>query len=350
LGAGIADNPDAAAQAWGVKESSSGVTMGTQQMIHAAVLHGIGQTPRYEPFPAPVAGDGEAVLTVTAAALKPSDRWMADGIHYAPTEFPHVMGLDGVGRLSDGTRVAFFAPQPPYGGMAEQALVRHGMWLPVPDGVDDVTAAAITNPGMAAWKTLLWEGELAAGQTVLVLGATGTSGRIATQLARRHGARVVAAGRNQEVLVHLLARGADATIRVDCPREELAAAIAAEGPFYLIVDYLWGPPAEAVFAALARPELRAGDGPERIRYIQVGIAAGQVAALPAITLRAAPVQLFGSGIGGPAGLTDAAAAYRDLLQLVAAAEISVDIDPVPLAKVEQAWPEAGSDRRIVFVP
>jgi hypothetical protein len=48
LGAGVADNPDAAAQAWGVKESSSGVTMATQQMIHAAVLHGIGQTPRYE--------------------------------------------------------------------------------------------------------------------------------------------------------------------------------------------------------------------------------------------------------------------------------------------------------------
>jgi NADPH:quinone reductase-like Zn-dependent oxidoreductase len=226
--------------------------MGTQQMIHAAVLHGIGQTPRYERFPAPVAGDGEAVLTVTAAALKPSDRWMADGVHYASTEFPRVMGLDGVGRLLDGTRVAF-APQPPYGGMAEQALVRHGMWLPVPDGVDDVTAAAIVNPGMAAWKTLLWEGELAAGETVLVLGATGTSGRIATQLARRHAARVVAAGRNQDVLVQLLARGADATIRVDCPCEELAAAIAAERPYDLIVDYLWGPPAEAVFASRPAP-------------------------------------------------------------------------------------------------
>jgi NADPH:quinone reductase-like Zn-dependent oxidoreductase len=48
--------------------------MGTQRTIQAAVLHGIGQTPRYEPFPAPVAGDGEAVVTVTAAALKPSDR------------------------------------------------------------------------------------------------------------------------------------------------------------------------------------------------------------------------------------------------------------------------------------
>jgi NADPH:quinone reductase-like Zn-dependent oxidoreductase len=164
------------------------------------VLHGIGQTPRYEPFPAPVAGDGEAVVTVTAAALKPSDRFMANGVHYAPTTFPQVVGLDGVGRLPDGTRVAFFAPLPPYGGMAEQALVRRGLWLSVPDRIDDVTAAAVTNPGMAAWKTLVWEGELATGQTVLVLGATGTSGRTATQLAKRHGARVVAAGRNQRVL------------------------------------------------------------------------------------------------------------------------------------------------------
>ena len=105
---------------------------------------------------------------------------------------------------------------------------------------------------MAAWKTLLWEGELAPGQTVLVLGATGTSGRIATQLAVRRGARVVAAGRNQRVLAQLVARGADAMIRVDRPREELAEAIAAEGPYDLIVDYLWGAPAEAAFAALLR--------------------------------------------------------------------------------------------------
>lgn len=234
--------------------------------------------------------------------------------------------------------------------MAEQALVRRGMWLRVPDGVDDVTAAAVTNPGMAAWKTLFWEGKLAAGQTVLVLGATGTSGRIAAQLATRQGARVIAAGRNQRVLDQLLGRGAGAVIRVDRPREELAASIAAEGPYDLIVDYLWGAPAEAVFAALPRAAIQAGDGPQRIRYIQVGIAAGEVATLPAITLRSAPVQLFGSGIGGPAGLADAAAAYRDLLRQVAAGEISLDVEPVPLAKVEQAWPEAGSDRRIVFVP
>ena len=183
--------------------------------------------------------------------------------------------------------------------------MRRGMWLPVPDGIDDVTAAAVANLGMAAWRTLLWEGELAPGQTVLVLGATGTSGRIATQLATRRGARVVAAGRNQRVLAQLLARGADAMIRVDRPREELAEAIAAEGPLRPDRRLPVGAPAEAVFAALTRVDPRAGDAPERIRYIQVGIGAG---------------------------------------------EVSLDIDPEPLAKVEQVWPQAGSDRRIVFVP
>ncbi len=85
--------------------------MMNNQQIQAAVLHGVAQTLRYEPFAAPVARDGEAVVTVTAAVLKPSDRRMAAGVHHAPATFPHVVGLDGVGRLSDGGRVAFFAPQ-----------------------------------------------------------------------------------------------------------------------------------------------------------------------------------------------------------------------------------------------
>jgi hypothetical protein len=71
------------------------------------------------------------------------------------------------------------------------------------------------------------------------------------------------------VLDLLLARGASAAIGVDRPHEELAAALAAEGPYDLVVDYLWGAPAEAVFTALIRPAPRAGDGPWRIRSIQV---------------------------------------------------------------------------------
>jgi NADPH2:quinone reductase len=317
--------------------------------INAAVLDGIGRTPRYGRFPAPVAGAGEAVVTVGAAALKPSDRLMADGVHYAPTTFPQVAGLDGVGRLPDGTRVAFFAPQRPYGGMAEQALVRDGMWFPVPDGVDDVTAAAFLNPGGAAWKTVIWEGELTAGQTVLVLGATGTSGRIAAQLAGRHGARVVAAGRDQRVLDGLAAGGADAVVRVDRPRDELTAAIAAEGPYDLIVDYLWGPPAEAVFAALTHAGGHGQRRPRRTRYILVGMAAGEAASLPAMTLRTAPVELIGSGNGRPVSLADAAAAYTGLLRQAAAGEVTLDVEAVPLAQVARTWAQTAG-RRVVFVP
>jgi NADPH:quinone reductase-like Zn-dependent oxidoreductase len=323
--------------------------MGTQH-IHAAVLHGIGQTPRYETFPAPAAGDGAVVITVAAAALKPSDRWMAKGVHYAPTSFPIVVGLDGVGRLEDGTRVGFFGLQRPYGGMAEQTLVRDGLWLPVPDGVDDVTAAAYLNPGMAAWKTLVWEGKLSAGQRVLVLGATGTSGRIAAQLAKREGANVVVAGRNQTVLDDLVARGAEAAIRVDLPQEELIAAVADAGPYDLIIDYLWGAPTEAVFAALIRAGRQGVSSAGPTRYIQVGMSAGDSASLPAMTLRVAPIQIFGSGIGGQASLAESAEAYAGLLRLAADGEISLDVDAVPLADVEKTWPQAGSERRVVFVP
>jgi hypothetical protein len=75
-----------------------------------------------------------------------------------------------------------------------------------------------------------------------------------------------------------------------------------------------------------------------------------VAALPAITLRATPVQLTGSGFGGPAGLTPAADAFASLLQQVASGDIVLDVDPVPLADVTNVWAQPDSGRRIVFVP
>src|SRR5271166_5077248 len=82
--------------------------------------------------------------------------------------------------------------------------------LPLPDGLDEVTAAAIVNPGVGAWLALTRRAMLQPGETVLVLGATGVSGRIAVVLAARMGAgRVIAAGRDQAVLDRL---GATATV------------------------------------------------------------------------------------------------------------------------------------------
>lgn len=202
----------------------------TTDVMHAAFLYRLGEVPRYERFPLPVAGEDEVVVTVEAAALKPSDRLMARGVGYAPAVLPHVVGLDGVGRLGDGSRVVFMISQPPYGGMAEQTLVRRGAWLAVPDGVDDVTAAAIANPGMAAWKTISWEGRVEEGHRVLILGATGMSGRIAAQLAIDRGAWVVAAGRDKRVLDLLVEWGAAATRGTTRPSERTSGAVRRRWP------------------------------------------------------------------------------------------------------------------------
>jgi hypothetical protein len=94
----------------------------------------------------------------------------------------------------------------------------------------------------------------------------------------------------------------------------------------------------------------AGAAPERIRYVLVGMSAGEVASLPAMALRRAPVQIFGSGIGGRAGLAESAAAYDGLLTMAAAGEIALDVDPVPLSDVEKAWAHPDAGRRVVFVP
>jgi NADPH:quinone reductase-like Zn-dependent oxidoreductase len=123
------------------------------------------------------------------------------------------VGVDGVGRLDDGRRVYFVLPKPPLGSMSERTVVRSEQCVALPDGLDDVTAAAIANPGMSAWAALKERAELAAGETVLVNGATGTAGRLAVQIAKYMGARkVIATGRNIEALKSLAHLGADVTI------------------------------------------------------------------------------------------------------------------------------------------
>ena len=92
--------------------------------MDAGVLHELGKPPRCERFEEPVAGDGEVIVQVHAAALKPVDRQMASGAHYAsPRTLPVVCGTDGVGHLGDGRRVFFGGTRPPFGAMAQRTVV-----------------------------------------------------------------------------------------------------------------------------------------------------------------------------------------------------------------------------------
>src|SRR5215471_46040 len=190
--------------------------------MHAAVLNTIGKAPRYEEFPEPVVHDkdAEVIVHVHAASLKPVDKQLASGSHYASQRrLPSVCGSDGVGQLDDGQRVFFGGPKPPYGAMAERTVVPRAFTFAVPENVNDETAAALPNPAVSAWLSLAYRAKLVRGENVLILGATGVTGKLAVKIARLLGAaRVVAAGRNQQALHALHDLGADATIPSLCLR------------------------------------------------------------------------------------------------------------------------------------
>jgi len=133
--------------------------------MKAAVLHELGNAPRFEEFAEPTAGKDEVIVRVRAASLKGIDRQLASGTHYAsPRELPVVCGVDGVGDLEDGTRVFFGGPRRPYGAMAERTVAPRAFRFSVPAGMDDDTAAALPNPGVSAWLTLTHRAKLGGGR------------------------------------------------------------------------------------------------------------------------------------------------------------------------------------------
>jgi NADPH2:quinone reductase len=321
--------------------------------VNAAVLHTLGKPPRCEDFPDPHPGPDEVRVRVKAASLKNIDKAMAGGSHYdRHRELPVVCGIDGVGILDDGSRVYCGGSRPPYGMMAEQTVVSRAWCLPIPDGVDDVTAAALPNPALSSWLPLVWRARLQPGETVLVLGATGVAGKLAVQIARHLGAgRVVAAGRHARVLKTLPDLGADAVIALDQADQELTAAFVREAShkrFDVILDYLWGHPTEVLLEALTGHDVKAESS--RIRLIEIGEMAGPAISLSAAALRSSGLELYGSG-GGSIPHTAIFDAFPELWALAAGGALRIDTEAVPLADVESAWLRRDvHGRRIVIVP
>jgi len=322
--------------------------------MKAAVLSQVGKAPRYEDFADPRAIEGEALVRVRAAALKPIDRQLASGAHYASQQsLPIVCGTDGVGHLEDGSRVFFGGSRSPFGAMAELTVVSSVRCLRLPDSVDDVTAAAVFNPGLSAYGALKWRAQITTGESVLVLGATGVTGKFAIQTAKLLGAgRVVAAGRNEAVLKTLPELGADATICLDGSGSELSEMFAREAGakgFDVVIDYLWGPPIEALLGALTRKDFNAAS--TRVRLVQVGEIAGATITLPAATLRSSRLEILGAGSGSaPASREAWGEAIQWLLENVARGSLKIETEQVPLAEVESVWGREWHGRRAVIIP
>ena len=234
--------------------------------------------------------------------------------------------------------------------MAERTIAPRPYAFPIPDELSDETAAALPNPGVSAWLSLSYRAGLAVGDNVLILGATGVTGKLAIMIAKLLGARrVVAAGRDREALSALHELGADATVHFDAPAAEVADAYAMEGGdagFQVVLDYVWGPPAEAFLAAISRREFAVISS--ETRYVQVGENAGPVISLPAATLRSTAVKIMGTaGIPPREVLGDA---MQKVLSHAARGQLRIDTDRVPLADIETAWTRRQGGRRLVVAP
>lgn len=320
--------------------------------MNAAIVHAFDNPPRYAIFDDPVATKEESIVTVKAAALHQIVKSLASGQHYGSSgALPFIPGVDGVGRLEDGTRVYFGVVRSPFGTFAERSLTARALCFPVPDALDDVIVAAMMNPGMSSWAALTVRVQFVPGESVLILGATGVAGQLAVQVVKRLGAkRVVAAGRDQRALDAVKQLGADAIISLNQEREALVSAFRqefAENKIDIVLDYLWGSPAESLLEAISQKGLQ--HAAARIRYLQIGSTAAPAISLSAATLRSSGLEMYGSGFGS-VPIEKIFESLEKFLKEVAKQPFQIRTKTAPLRDVEKLWNLKEQGVRLVFCP
>ena len=230
-----------------------------------------------EEVPSPVAGPGEVVVLMHAASVNFPDVLIIQNKYQVKPPLPFSPGSelagvvkavgDGVTRVKPGDRVMAFTG---YGAFAEEVKTHESRLLPMPDGMDFPTAASFILTYGTSDHALSDRGTLAAGETLLVLGAAGGVGLAAVEIGKAIGARVIACASSDEKLAACRAHGADETINyaTEDLRERIKA-FAANG-----VDVVY----DAVGGQYTEPALRSTAW--RGRLLVVGFAAGDIPRIP----------------------------------------------------------------------
>ena len=228
--------------------------------------------------PVPEIGPGGVRIRVAACGVGYVDSLVALGRYQVKPPLPHVPGqevagvVDAVGAevtgLAVGQRVVAMAAR----GFAELAAAPAALTWPIPDALPFAEAASLPLNYLTALHGLADRGRLAAGETLLVLGAAGGVGSAAVQLGKALGARVVAAASTDAKRAFAQAQGADAVLdtEVDGWRDRLKAACGGRGPD-VVFDPVCGPLFEPAFRSLHW----------RGRHLVVGFVGGPIPALPA---------------------------------------------------------------------
>ncbi len=313
--------------------------------MRAARIVELGAPPAIDEIDPPAAGTGEVTIELEAASLNPADLAIASGGFYAGhPPVPYVPGLEGVGRVAgEGRRVMALG-----GGLgvtrdgtaAEQFAAPVSALIDLREDIDAGVAAALGTAALAGWLPITWAARVQPGETVLVLGATGTAGWVAVQASRLARAeRVVAAGRNPARL-RMLEELADevVSLAVDDPAARLQGALPDGAD--VVFDPLW---AEPLLAALTAA--RVGG-----RVVHLGQSAGTTANLSSALVRGRRLTIIGySNFGVPRA--DTVTAYLQMVDLAVAGRLKLPVDSVALEDIGRAWAGvAASAGKFVVTP
>jgi NADPH:quinone reductase-like Zn-dependent oxidoreductase len=321
--------------------------------MKAAVIFQKGEMPQYTDFPEPIVhGDSELLISVKAAAIKHVDKSRASGKHYSTKNDINeakIIGSDGVGLLEDGSRVYAIGVS---GMIAEKAVIEKSRMVPLPVGIDDLSAAALPNAVIGSAMGLRFRAGMKPGETVLINGATGFTGKIAVQIAKHYGAqKIIVTGRNQQSLQSLLTLGADEIVSVKQNDEAFVTQIKNiynNTPIDVIIDYLWGHTAELILSALQG----GGSFTHKTRFVSIGSVTGDIIQLSAENLRSVDLQLSGSGLGS--WTKDQmqklfGEILPEMFQLAANKKLEVDTTSVNLEDIDRLWDMDVPDRKRLVV-
>ncbi len=189
--------------------------------MHAIVITAPGgpEVLQWMEVPDPEPGPGEVLIDVAASAVNRADLLQRQGFYPPPPGAPPYPGLECSGRVAAtgpgvtgwraGDEVCALLAG---GGYAQRVSVPAGQVLPVPKGLDVISAAALPEAACTVWSNVFQVGGLAPGETILVHGGASGIGTLALQLARVRGARVLCTAGSPEKLARCAELGADRAI------------------------------------------------------------------------------------------------------------------------------------------
>jgi NADPH:quinone reductase len=224
------------------------------------------------------AAPGKVVLSVRAANVKFSDTLIIQGKYQTKPELPFIPGSEvsgivkavgaGVKDWKVGDRVS---AQSPSGGYAEEVSIEAERLLAIPDSIDFAGAAGLASTYGTSYYALTDRGQLRAGETLLVLGASGGVGLAAVEIGKALGAKVIACASSDEKLAVCREHGADETINYvsDDMRARVKSITQGKG-----VDVIYDP-VGGEYSELALRDMAWGG-----RFLVIGFAAGDIPKIP----------------------------------------------------------------------